>query len=225
MRSCLALSGVCHAKKAWLSTSSHTLLVFWLHKGVWKCMGHTQTLMLRWSQKVNVLNTVTQFFVLFCFFLFCTQMLLQACCQRVLCIWLWGISSASCSLKSVPGNLGIELNRVLLLRFQLGGLCTVHLRSWPTIQVLLYVQRRSCTATQLVGPPWGLVRLRVVCYCMTLEPRVTICLFNYVVGQRFLIPKKKPQYSMALNLKLRHLFTESQTLLCSISVRLALSVS
>lgn len=62
MSSCLSLSGVCHAKKVGLSTSAHTLLVFWFHKRVWKCMGHTQTLMLRWSQKVNLFNTVTHFF-------------------------------------------------------------------------------------------------------------------------------------------------------------------
>lgn len=54
------------------------------------------------------------------------------------------------------------------------------------------------------GSPWDLVRLRVVYYCMILEPGVIICLLNYVVGNRLLI-----QSNMFHGLKFEtsHLFT------------------
>lgn len=117
MSSCLALTGVCHAKKAGLRTSSHTLLVFWLHKEVWKWMGHTQTLMLRRSQKVNIFNTVTQFFFSLLHSNAATGSL------SVLIMHLVVRNPFSCSLKSVPENLGTELNIVSLLRFQLRGMC------------------------------------------------------------------------------------------------------
>lgn len=145
MSSCLALTGVCHAKKAGLRTSSHTLLVFWLHKEVWKWMGHTQTLMLRRSQKVNIFNTVTQFFFSLLHSNAATGSL------SVLIMHLVVRNPFSCSLKSVPENLGTELNIVSLLRFQLQGMCIVYLHSWPTIQVVLCVQKRSCSASSACG--------------------------------------------------------------------------
>lgn len=111
MRSCLALSGVCHAKKAGLSNSAHTPSSFLVSQGSLEVHGpHTETLMLRLSRKVNLFNTVIQF----CFFWFFSLSLLQsnaaASSLSALTMHLVVRNLFSCSLKPMPENLGTELN-------------------------------------------------------------------------------------------------------------------
>lgn len=112
MRSCLALSGVCHDKKAGLSNSAHTPSSFLVSQGSLEVHGpHTETLMLRLSRKVNLFNTVIQFFF---FFLVFSLSLLQsnaaAGSLSALTMRLVVRNLFNCSLKPMPEDLGTELN-------------------------------------------------------------------------------------------------------------------
>lgn len=148
MRSCLALSGVCHTKKAGLRNSAHTPSSFLVSQGSLEVHGpHTDTLMLRLSWKVNLFNTVIQVF--FFFFLVFSLSLLQsnaaAGSLSALTMHLVVRNLFSCSLKPVPENLGTELNWNLSWG---SSKCTVHPHYWPTILVVLWEVQLHCQFSQ-----------------------------------------------------------------------------